>query len=207
MLNLKTHMGRTRAIRQGTIMALMLGFFFGGSACQRGYTPKPAGYLRVDLPEKAYERVEDPALQYSFELPVYARLEKHPDQIGRPGWADIVFPGFNGRIHLSYKPVEGNLEAYIADSRALAYKHTVKAESIEESPFIDRENHRFGMVYDLSGNVASALQFFVTDSSQHFLRGSLYFNSLPNQDSLKPVVDFLRKDVMHLIATTRWKVE
>ena len=98
-----------------------------------------------------------------------------------------------------------NLTAYITDSRDLVYKHTVKAQGIEDTPFIHREESRFGMIYDLKGDVASAVQFFVTDSTTHFLRGSLYFNCRPNRDSLNPVIEFLREDIIHMIETTSWK--
>ncbi len=172
--------------------------------CNRGYTPKPPGYLRIDYPEKAYERYDGQPF-YSFEIPVYARVEKDNSPAADPGWVNLVIPDLNGTIHLSYKPVRGNLGEYISDSRTLAYKHTVKAEGIEESPFLEPEQRRFGMVYDLKGDVASAVQFFITDSTNHFLRGSLYFNAPPNRDSLNPVIDFLREDIIHLIETTQWK--
>ena len=117
----------------------------------------------------------------------------------------MVIPRLNGKIHLSYKPVGDQLNELITDCRELVYKHTVKAHGIEETPFIVRDEKRFGMIYDLKGDVASAVQFFITDSTDHFLRGSLYFNSRPNRDSLNPVIDFLREDIIHLIETTRWK--
>jgi gliding motility-associated lipoprotein GldD len=173
-------------------------------SCQHGHTPKPAGYVRIDTPEKGYQVYDDQAF-YRFEIPRYARVETDMSRGSEPGWINVVVPQLNGKIHLSYKPVDHNLGEYIADCRTLAYKHTVKAEGIEETPFIHREQGRFGMVYDLEGDVASAVQFFVTDSTRHFLRGSLYFNCTPNRDSLSPVITFLREDIMHLIETTEWK--
>jgi gliding motility-associated lipoprotein GldD len=187
------------------LAALILGPAFQLSSCNRGHTPLPSGHVRIKTPEKAY-RLYDAQPQYSFEIPVYARVERDSSRGFQPGWINIVFPQFNGSIHLSYKPVDGNLGQYIADCRTLAYKHTVKAEEIDETPFIQREQKRYGMIYDLKGNVASEVQFFITDSTTHFLRGSLYFNCPPNQDSLKPVVDFIREDIIHLIETTKWKV-
>lgn len=187
------------------VMAMLALFLVLGS-CDRAATPKPRGYLRIKTPEKAYTLYdEQPA--FSFEVPEYARVVPKPDGNGGEGWIDVVVPELNGTIHLSYKPVNGNLAGYITDCRNLAYKHTVKAEGIEETPFIQREENRYGMIYDLSGNVASAVQFFVTDSTTHFLRGSLYFNAIPNQDSLRPLVEFLREDILHLIGTTRWKYD
>jgi len=172
--------------------------------CYRSSTPKPEGYVRIDYPEKAY-RLYTGQQHYRFEIPVYSKVEPDSSPRAEPGWIDVVIPPFNGTIHLSYKPVEDNLDAYIADARTLVYKHTVKAESIEETPFIHRKERRYGIVYDLKGNVASAVQFFVTDSTHHFLRGSLYFNTRPNRDSLNPVIEFLRGDIIHMIETTEWK--
>ena len=172
--------------------------------CDHSNTPKPAGYLRVDYPEKSYQMYDGQPF-FRFEIPTYARVERDTTPGADPGWINVVVPKLNGTIHLSYKPVTENLGAYITDSRALAYKHSVKAEGIEESPFIERDQKRYGMVYDLKGDVASAVQFFITDSTSHFLRGSLYFNAPPNRDSLNPVIEFLRQDIIHLIETTEWK--
>lgn len=173
-------------------------------SCDNSYTPKPSGYVRIDYPEKSYQ-VYDGLEHYRFEIPGYTRVEQDKSRGADAGWVNLVFPELNGKIHLSYKAVEDNLGDYIADCRTLAYKHTVKADGISETPFVHREQNRFGMVYDLTGNVASAVQFFITDSTTHFLRGSLYFNCPPNQDSLRPVIDFIREDIIHLIETTEWK--
>jgi gliding motility-associated lipoprotein GldD len=173
-------------------------------SCEGDFTPKPTGYVRVNYPEKTY-KVHSAQTQYQFEIPGYAVVTRDSGARSEPGWINVDIPSLNGTIHMSYKAIKGNLEDYITDSRTLVYKHTVKAEGIEESPFIDRENRRYGMVYDLKGDVASAVQFFITDSTDHFLRGSLYFNCRPNRDSLNPVIEFLREDIIHLIETTEWK--
>lgn len=174
------------------------------ASCDRSYTPKPFGYSRIKTPEKSYTLYTGQDF-YQFEIPGYAYVEIDSSRGADPGWINVVIPQLNGKIHLSYKPVTDNLGAYITDCRTLVYKHTVKAQGIEESPFIHREQKQFGMVYDLKGDVASAVQFFVTDSTHHFLRGSLYFNSSPNRDSLNPVIEFLREDIIHMIETTEWK--
>ena len=173
-------------------------------SCNRSYTPKPMGYARIDYPEKNY-RLYNEQENFQFEVPDYSRVVPESSPGAEPGWFNVEIPRFHGKIHMSYKPVNKDLEEYIADSRTLAYKHTVRAEGIEESPFIHRDERRFGMVYDLKGEVASAVQFFITDSTDHFLRGSLYLNTHINRDSLNPVIDFLRADIIHLIETTRWK--
>ncbi len=186
-----------------TLSFLLLALGLITASCERSFTPKPTGYVRIDTPEKEYRLYDDQPF-YSFEIPSYARVVQY-NRAGESGWISLVVPQVNGTIHLSYKPVTGNLGDYITDCRTLAYKHTVKADGIEETPFIHRKDKRFGMVYDLSGDVASAVQFFITDSTTHFLRGSLYFNCPPNRDSLKPVIDFMREDIMQLIETTKWK--
>ena len=160
--------------------------------------------MRIETPEKSYKLYSEEEY-YQFEIPGYAIVEADNNPGAEPGWINVVIPQLNGKIHLSYKPVSGNLGEYITDSRILVYKHTVKAQGIEESPFIHRDHRRFGMVYDLKGDVASAVQFFITDSTHHFIRGSLYFNCRPNRDSLNPVIDFLREDIIHMIETTEWK--
>jgi len=183
---------------------LILALLFLAASCNQSYTPKPVGYLKIDFPEKSY-RLYDEQEFYQFEIPEYARIEKDRSPRAEEGWINVSIPQLNGKIHLSYKPVDDQLTALITDSRELVYKHTVKAQGIEETPFIQRDKKRFGMIYELKGDVASAVQFFVTDSTDHFLRGSLYFNCRPNRDSLNPVIEFLREDILHLIETTEWK--
>jgi gliding motility-associated lipoprotein GldD len=190
--------------RNWVLRILTLVLILALSSCKQSFTPKPEGYLRIDYPEKTYHLYEDLEF-FEFEIPDYAVVEIDSGPRGHEGWINVAVPQLNGKIHLSYKPVGNDLTAYITDCRELVYKHTVKAQEIEETPFIHREQKRFGMVYDLKGDVASAVQFFITDSTDHFLRGSLYFNVRPNRDSLNPVIDFLREDIMHLIETTQWK--
>lgn len=198
------HIKYTSSARLIVRVLLGMGMVLMGMACDRSYTPKPSGYLRVDYPEKTYRLYDDQEF-YQFEIPTYAVVEIDEKGNSEAGWVNLQIPSLNGTIHLSYKPVKDNLVDYITDSRDLVYKHTVKAQGIEDTPFIQREEKRFGMVYDLKGDVASAVQFFVTDSTKHFLRGSLYLNCRPNRDSLNPVIEFLREDIMHMIETTEWK--
>lgn len=193
------HRGRG-LLTMSTLVLLML---IAGS-CKQSYTPKPAGYLKIDFPEKSYRLYSDQE-DYQFEIPEYATVQIDSGPRAEEGWINVAIPSLNGKIHLSYKPVDDQLDAYITDSRELVYKHTVKAQGIEETPFIQIDQRRFGMVYDLKGDVASAVQFFITDSTDHFLRGSLYFNCRPNRDSLNPVIEFLREDIIHMIETTEWK--
>lgn len=173
-------------------------------SCDRSYTPKPAGYIKVHYPEKSYQRYEKDG-PYSFEYPVYSYVFENKRKNSEPYWYDIFFPEYNSTIYLSYKTVDNNVSTYIEDSRTLVYKHTSRSDGIDELPFIDTMNSKYGILYDLKGNVASSVQFFVTDSTQHFVRGSLYFNTSPNRDSLNPIIDYLRVDIEHLIESIEWK--
>jgi gliding motility-associated lipoprotein GldD len=173
-------------------------------ACDRGYTPKPSGYIRVHYPEKEYVEFNEPA-PFAFEVPVYAGVEPADPKSAEPYWYDVKFPDFRGTVHISYKPIDDDLEGYIEDTRTLVYKHTSRADGIVEVPFVDRDNRRYGILYELGGNVASPVQFFLTDSTDHFLRGSLYFNTTANRDSLNPMIRFVKQDIEHLIETVRWK--
>ncbi len=173
-------------------------------SCREKYTPKPRGYPRIDFPQKLYV-LHDSIEPYLFEYPEYAKIV--PDR--SPGselyWMNIEFPSLNGTVYISYKKINGNLNAYVEDSRNFVYKHTVKAEQIPETRVSKPEKEVYGIIYDLKGNTASSVQFFLTDSIRHFVRGSLYFNTQPDKDSLAPVINFVREDIIHLINTFQWK--
>jgi len=175
------------------------------AACQETYTPKPRGYFRIDLPEKEYVPF-DTTYPYSFEYPSYAIIVPDQDPGSEPYWMNIRFPGFNGTLHISYKTINGNLAEYLDDSRTFVLKHIPKADAISDSLVLRPEAMVYGLIYDIEGNAAaSPCQFYVTDSTMHFLRGALYFDFQPNNDSLAPVIEFVRKDIEHLISTLSWK--
>ncbi|MCE3229278.1 MAG: gldD [Bacteroidetes bacterium] len=166
------------------------------------YSPKPRGYCRIDFPAKIYHPF-DSACPYKFEIPEYSKITK--PQGSEACWYNINYPRFNANIHLSYKPVNNDLARHIENSHYFASKHQVKASGVEETVIVRDSAKVYGLLFDISGNAASNLQFYLTDSTHHFLRGSLYFNSVPNIDSLKIVIDFIRQDMLHLIQTTEWK--
>jgi len=173
-------------------------------SCSSDYTPKPRGYFRIDFPERSYVTY-DGDCPYSFLYPGFARIVEDESRLAQPCWINIDFPRFRGRLHISYMEVDNNLVEYMEDSRKLAFKHTVMADAIDERMFINHERHVYGVLYDIKGNSASALQFFLTDSSKHFFRGALYFNVQPDKDSLAPVIDYFREDILHLIESFAWK--
>ncbi len=186
------------------IILLLAGFFSLGS-CQADFTPKPRGYFRIDLPQKNYNTY-DSLLSYRFEYPEYARVVTDLFTTDEVDWINIEFPQFKGILHLSYKPIEENLSAYVEDSRSMLLQHMAKASGISDSLIFDEERRLYGLLHQISGKgAASPLQFYVSDSTSHFLRGALYFNMRPNNDSLAPVIEFLKQDIHHLISTLEWK--
>lgn len=173
-------------------------------ACQPSYTPKPRGYIRIDFPAKEYV-LFDSVCPYTFEYPSYGKIVPDTDYNTEPCWINIEFPDFKGTIHISYKDVNHNLNDFIEDSRELTYKHTIKADAIKETVYTNPEQKVHGILYDIKGNAASSIQFYLTDSNTHFLRGSLYFNVQPDKDSLAPVISFFREDIIHLVESFAWK--
>jgi len=178
-------------------------------SCNSDYVPKPRGYFQIDFPEHKYRIFDRPGYPYSFEYPVYGEVvqdttffENKPEN---PYWINIDFPRFNGKIYISYKQIGlNNFEKLREDAYKLTYKHTYKATSIEDS-LIYTPHGVSGVFFTVGGNAATGKQFFVTDSIKHFLRGALYFDTAPNEDSLSTVSKFLEQDMLHLINTFQWK--
>ncbi|MDP4290153.1 MAG: gliding motility lipoprotein GldD [Bacteroidota bacterium] len=175
------------------------------TSCQQNYVPKPRGYFRIELPKRAY-RDMDSTFPYKFSYPVYCKITPDPYSPNEPYWINVEFPKLNAKLHLSYKKIDHNLAKYLDDTHLMVSKHISKATAIEENPILDPAHHIYGSIFRIQGSeAASVYQFYVTDSIHHFMRGALYFNSVPNNDSLVPVIDFVAKDIDHLIETLRWK--
>ena len=183
------------------LLITFISIFF---ACNETYTPKPHGWLRTEFPEKKY-RLFDSVYPYTFEIPVYSKVVKDTGKNVEKYWANWEFPKFNATVFLSYKNIQNNLDSYEEDTRDLAYKHSVKADAIESKIWENKDAKVYGILYDIKGDVASQIQFYLTDSTKHFLRGAFYFNEVPNKDSLAPALKFLRKDIDRMIQTFKWK--
>ncbi|MBK9284609.1 MAG: gliding motility lipoprotein GldD [Sphingobacteriaceae bacterium] len=168
------------------------------------YSPKPKGYPRIFFPEKNY-RSFDSLCPFRFDIPDYSAITNDKHNNAEPCWYNLNFPNFNATLHISYKEINNNVLDYIEDSHNFANRHQIKATGLDETVIMRDSAKVYGLLFDIAGNTASSVQFYVTDSSKHFLRGALYFNSVPNTDSLKIVVDYLRKDVLQLINTVAWK--
>jgi gliding motility-associated lipoprotein GldD len=182
-------------------------------SCNSNYTVgKKKGYFRIDLPEKKYQVFDQPGYPYTFEYPVYANIIKDTtffeDKPENPWWLNIDVPRLGARIYISYKEIgsRNKFDSLVNDAFKMAYKkHADISTGIVDSP-MTTPNKVEGIYFSLAGNTATASQFFLTDSTKHFLRGALYFDATPNEDSLGIVNKFLQEDMKHLINTFRWKI-
>ncbi len=168
-------------------------------------TPKPRGYFRIDLPAKKFIKYHS-SCPFTFEYPEYAKPIMDTSVGSEPCWINLQFPTFNATLHISYKRISTPKMAnqLAEDARDFAYKHTVKATDIEESPIHIQENKVYGIFYQIDGNAASSSQFYLTDSNRHYLRAALYFNEMPRADSLAPVIKFINYDLQRMIKTFHW---
>ncbi len=193
---------------------LIIALLFLFAACKDGApNPKPHAYPRIYYPVKTYQLFDTNA-PFTFLYPGYAEVRhNNEDSPKHPFWYNInFFPADNGgnamaTLHLSYeefneRPEFDNL---FDDTRRLAYKHDIKAEEINEIEVHNASTHTTGIIYELSGNTATPLNFYISDGKKHFLRGALYFNSRTQIDSILPMVNFLKQDVIKTIETTKWK--
>ena len=176
-------------------------------SCGSDPLPKPKALLRLEYPEANYKKVNLP-LPFTFEKNELAdnisniKLDGINNMIG----VDIVYPSMKGTIYLTYKKVEnGNLIKLLTDAQNLTQKHTIKADEIEGDLYENAQNRVYGMFYEVGGNAASQSQFYITDSINHFLSGSLYFYAKPNYDSIYPAAVYLKNDIKHLMESVRWK--
>ena len=184
---------------------ILIIILFGLLACHSEYMPKPKGFNRIELPEAEYVSLAD-TFPYYFEYSTHGEILKDSSWIAEPFWIDLYYPGFEASIQISYKPVKQNqdlLKEYLATAYKLTSKHQVKAYAIDEA-IVKTKTGKTAVVAKLSGEVPSQYQFFSTDSVNHFLRGALYFNTATQNDSLAPVIEFMRADIMHLLNTLRW---
>lgn len=166
--------------------------------------PKPRAYYRLTFPAKKYVEY-DSTCPFKFQMPVYSKMGRDEHAGAEPCWLNLNFPSLNATLHLSYKQVNNNLAAYTEDTYTLASKHQVKASGIEEEVISRDKDKVYGLIYEIGGNAASSIQFFLTDSAKHFIRGALYFNTVPNTDSIAPALAFIREDIHKMIETFEWK--
>jgi gliding motility-associated lipoprotein GldD len=169
------------------------------TSCKEEVLPKPKAMLRLEYPVANYQTA-DAGCVYTFDQNSLSNIKENKD-------CSLVldYPMMKGSIYLTYKPVQGNLDTLLVDAQKLSYEHVVKADNIVEQPFINKEDGVYGMFYEVSGNAASQSQFYVTDSTNHFVTGSLYFYAKPNYDSILPAAMYLQNDIRRIMESLRWK--
>jgi gliding motility-associated lipoprotein GldD len=175
-------------------------------SCEKNYLPKPLGYNRLELPPHEYVALPD-TLPYSFEYSNYAKLLDDTTTISERYWIEIYYPQLKADIHITYKRLNHNqklLKEYLNDAYVLTAKHQIKASAIDEV-ISKTPLGKTAVIAELEGDVPSQFQFTITDSTENFLRGALYFNTQVNNDSLAPAIDFMKKEIMHMINTVDWK--
>jgi gliding motility-associated lipoprotein GldD len=193
-------------------LTLVTLLFITACSSEADYAPKPRGYYRINFPGRDYQQYisNNP---FTFEYPKYAVMER--DTLSRPAGKlvnmqtllNMQFPQFNATLHLSYETIPNKkiFDALVEDAHKFAFKHTVKATSIDEGIIRYPERKVYGIYYTIDGNAASSLQFYLTDSVKNYLRGALYFNSEPRLDSIQPVLNFVKQDVDRMLKSFKWK--
>ncbi|MBU6341308.1 MAG: hypothetical protein KGS48_07440 [Bacteroidetes bacterium] len=180
-------------------------------ACQDTLeTPKPRAYPRVVYPEKSYVPFDAHYCNFTFDMPQYAQVERDTtffdEKPTSDCWFNLVVPALNAKIYCTYNDIRNrtDFDELVKDAFDMTNKHNVKASYIDEQ-IVNRPNdHVHGIVFNVEGPAASSYQFFLTDSTRHFLRGALYFNTQARPDSLAPVAAFMKKDINHLVETLKW---
>lgn len=177
------------------------------ASCEEPPVPKPRGYHRIEFPAFEYAAYTHPC-GLEFDVPVYSKIERIQKPEGAEGtcWFNCAIPRFSAKLHCTFKTLtdEDHFRSLVEDAHQMVFSHEIKAAGIRTQSFDFPEKHVSGVLYTLSGPVASPLQFFATDSTNRFLRGSLYFDHRPNPDSLKPSLAHVEQDIVHLIESLVW---
>lgn len=197
-------------MKRAALYLLLVAVLYSLTGCHGDYVPKQKAYPRVIFPERKYEVYDPPSCPFKFRKPVYAEVHQDSSDFAlranEPCWMNMTFPAFNGTINLTYKEIgpKLSLAQLLEDAHKLSFKHTKKANYIDES-IIQNSHGVSGIFYNVGGDAASNIQFFLTDSAHHFIRGSLYFYNEPNTDSMAPVLAYVRQDLDTMLSSFEWK--
>ena len=168
-------------------------------SCKEEVLPKPKAYLNLAYKTAIYQQIKD-IEPYAFEASLNAVIVYQKNN-----WIQIKYPKLKASVNITYRPIHDNLGELLLEAEKLVFKHTVKAEKIETKDFENTKKRVFGTLYEISGNAASQIQFHLTDSTNHFIKGALYFYTTPNYDSILPAVAYIKKDIVRFIETMEWK--
>lgn len=185
--------------KKTTTYLLLSSVFLLTIGCKDNVLPKPSSYLRLDYPEAEYASFENNC-PFGFEINSKSIIKADKDC----GFS-ITYPKMKATIYLTYKPVNGNINSLLRDAQKLTYEHVIKADDILEQPYLNPDKKVYGMFYQVNGNAATNSQFYVTDSTKHFITGSVYFYAKPNFDSIMPAASYIKNDMQRLMETLKWK--
>lgn len=173
-------------------------------ACSETPVPKPSGYYRIDLPKQAYQNWESEFCPFSFRIAQAAKVA--PSKKDQKCFFNLEYPQFNATVYLSYVPINEDLKALIDQEYTMREKHNAFSTGVKERLYQDSVKKVNALLFDVEGiKAATPLQFFITDSTHHFFRGALYFYNTPNNDSLAPVISFIKRDIDTLVTSFAWK--
>ncbi len=180
-------------------LSIPLLILFVFSACEDETLPKPKAFLRLSYDLPSYQNYESDC-PYTFEYSELSEIEAKQNC-----WLNLNYPTLKASVNITYRPIQNNLRMLLLEAEKLTYNHSVKADGISAQPFVNFEHKKYGGLSEVTGNAASALQFHLTDSTRHFITGSLYFKVKPNYDSILPAIKFIEKDISHLMESLIWK--
>ncbi|CAM1350284.1 gliding motility lipoprotein GldD [Tenacibaculum insulae] len=166
--------------------------------CGEETLPKPKGYLSLEYQNLGYNKLNN-SRPYRFDVAKKATIKNLPQN-----WLKVQYPKLKASVDITYRPVNNNLRELLIEAEKLVLEHTVKADHISWRDYVDTDKKIYGKMCEISGNAASQIQFHVTDSTNHFLKGSLFFYTKPNYDSILPAVEYIKKDMIHMLETLEW---
>lgn len=188
------------------IFACLLLAAWASQSCTKEYVPKPLGYNRLILPAAEYQPLPD-TLPYTFQYSKHARLLPDSSRVRERYWIEIYYPTLKANVHITYKEINEDkklFREFLDDAYKLTSKHQIKAYAINEA-ITRTPSGKAAVIAELEGEVPSQFQFTMTDSTHNFLRGALYFNTQVANDSLAPAIEYMKKDIMHIINTLEWR--
>lgn len=167
------------------------------------YLPKPKAELALQYEAASYELFNREDCPFQFEMNSSVRLQN--PKVKKKCWINLTYPKQKATIFITYNSIENNLKDYLIDAQKLPLQHTIKADKIEATNYSNEDKNTHGIFYEVDGDAASQAQFYLTDSLQHFITGSIYFEAAPNYDSILPAAAYLKKDIRHIMETLQWK--
>jgi len=181
------------------IIFILILLSFISSSCNKDVLPKPKAYLRLEYKKPNYKKTN---IDCAFNFEVSTEANIHTNE---KCWMNIDYPKLKASINITYRPIDNNLQELFIEAEKLTFNHAIKADGISSVPYKDESRKVYGAIFEVTGNAASPIQFHVTDSTKNFITGAVYFNIKPNYDSIKPAINHLQKDIIHMIESLTWK--